>query len=350
MRQNKKIGVIIGGGTGKELSLNFGKICSVFDRMVEDSVDIIYYDKHIFRTFWELSSLSDDAVNEVTESDFKNLIEAYSFFKKQDCKVVFRTAINAASLYLARNYVKAAKVIPIGINDKKLILVRDMMQGYYSSGGFSSNKSEITAETIFTKSDFDLLIDFINNFPEKKILKNSEIWFLYKHHLFGNLIQNWIKEGIAESKVYQPDTGIDKLFSYLKNPENDLMIVTGNEIGDVLHEMIILHLGIGSKYTSSTKNHFLSNEYEGMVEYQTVHGSVDDLVGTGKLNPFSMINAAASIYSNEFECSDIEVLTKKIISEMVDCSLCTPDMGGDLTTDNVIFEFMKRFTHETSYA
>lgn len=339
--EKKKIGLITGGGTGSELGKYFKLVCNAIAEANDLRIDIIEY-PHVFKTYYDVRNLNRDEVGQIVKEDCNKLQKAYRQFHNDGCNVIFRTALNAETLYLARRQMRGIKIVPIQVGAHKITFVRDLMQGFYTQDYYNVSANEINFTGSFSVDKFNTIINYLKGNLIKFPTGEIPLWFLYKHHLFGNTIESWIKNQLPDAEVYQPDTGIDKLFHYLKKPVNDLLLVAGNEIGDILHEAIILHLGLGNKNTSYTRNIFLDKDLHGLAEYQTVHGSVDDLVGTGKLNPTAMLRVVGSMFGHHLNIPECERLVEQIIGDLKESRILTPDAGGNNTTEEVINKFISR--------
>ena len=68
------------------------------------------------------------------------------------------------------------------------------------------------------------------------------------------------------------------------------------------------------------------------MEYQTVHGSADDLTVKGIVNPTATLKAAAAILEHHGLCKGIEFAMSRAIKSMAQQKFCTPDQGGTATT------------------
>jgi isocitrate/isopropylmalate dehydrogenase len=118
-----------------------------------------------------------------------------------------------------------------------------------------------------------------------------------------------------------------------------------------MHAELIERFGLGHQEERCTSNVYLHKDVEGFVEYQTVHGSADDIAGRGLVNPTSTLRAAAQV----FEAVRLEYLSSPasggndgistapgIVAAMEVAlvtaarhGIATPDAGGSAKTVDV---------------
>ncbi len=329
-----KIGLIVGGGTGHELS----DVFKIFIRRISDefdlSLEIIEY-RESPRTYGGIHEMASEQIKSIVKQDIANLERFYTKFYEQGGKVIFRTAINAESLYQIRKDFKAIKTIPLYCADKQMLMVRDEFQGFYTNDTYSLSDNNIQFTGSFSYKKFKTLLTYSVHEADQFLGDNYDVWVLYKHHLFSNLIEKWVKEIVPSAEVYQPDTGIHNIYKYLDNPHKNLLLVTGNEIGDIIHEPIIFKLGLGTKNTLYTRNEYIGKQLKGLTEYQTIHGSSDDLEGKNIVNPFATIRAAAAILEDTFNVNKLKGIIDQAIANARAEQFLTQDMEGQHSTTEV---------------
>ena len=88
----------------------------------------------------------------------------------------------------------------------------------------------------------------------------------------------------------------------------------------------------GVQETSYSENVYLAPAKSQLVEYQTVHGSADDLTGQGIVNQSATLKAAATILDRHGRCKGIESAMDHTIEILAQHRICTPDRGGTTTT------------------
>ena len=163
----------------------------------------------------------------------------------------------------------------------------------------------------------------------------------YKHHLFLNILERWAKDILPSIKIYQPNHATELIFEYIKKEKGKrLLIIMGNEVGDILHEVFIYMLNMGTRKTLSSREVCLHPELRNLEIYQTVHGSVDDLAGKDRVNPLATIRAAAAVVARIISNNNIFDVVEKAIKEMIEKHLITPDMGGKHKPTEVVENFL----------
>jgi tartrate dehydrogenase/decarboxylase / D-malate dehydrogenase len=329
------VGLIVGGGTGQEIAQVFRKtltgLCDLLDLRVE-----IKECPHRARTYWEVHEWSIDHIQSVVREDVDTLMQFLNGFYGSGGRVVFRTAINAESLYQIRRIGKAVKTMLIPLGRFKILMVRDEICGFYSNDHYSVGPYRVDFSGSVSRDDLHSVLGLAAEEGRKRLGADFKTWVLYKHHLFANVMERWVKEKEPGARISQPDTGIHLLFGYLRNPETDLLLVTGNEIGDMLHEFLILHLGIGTKDLLYSRNMYLTPPLHGLIEYQTIHGSADDIAGRSCVNPLATMRAAGGIIEEEFGLSGFSSVMEQAARDALEAGFVTPDMGGAKSTAEVV--------------
>lgn len=336
--EKHKIGIIVGGGSGKiltEVFINFLKqaeeifnldfkfyvnsICPTKIKNTNGKLKFRLPEELDYPQFSTSSSHNDNSEEEVTE-----LIELLNAWDKEGIKYIFRTSINADILYKLREKVEGIKIIESNFNNNKLIIVRDEIQGFYANDFWTHTTDKIEAKLHFSKENFKKLIYFSERIA-KEIFNDSkpEILAIYKHHLFNGYIEKWInqyaKEKNLKIKTLQPDTGSSKIINSIISEQNkNYLIIAGNEYGDVIHEDILNIEGkLKYKIALFTKNYYLN--YSNYEVIQTVHGSADDK--NGQVLPIATIRIAAYILSQIIKnpkistkiINDVDKLSKQIL-------------------------------------
>ncbi len=279
----KKIGIIEGKGTGSEL-------IDVFKTVIHSFTNIEYIElNEQINTYWSNKNLDGNIIKKQSLKDANKLADFLQRHKDELC-CVFRTAINAETLYYLRTRFDAIKLI--NIEKENIVIVRDESQGFYSIDNYDFDQGKISFASSLSLEKFQRIIKSSCALADKRFYREKyKIWVIYKYHLFSNIIDSWIKSINPNIEIFQPDTGIVNLQSFLEQPaKTNLLVITSNEVGDVLYEFLLYMLHLGSKETSYTTNYYtkLSN----IPIYQTVHGSADDISGKDSINPTAVLKIA----------------------------------------------------------
>jgi nicotinamidase-related amidase len=115
----------------------------------------------------------------------------------------------------------------------------------------------------------------------------------------------------------------------------NLLIVGGNEWGDIMHAELVARAGLGRQEQCCTRNVYLAPGVEGFVELQTVHGSADDIAGRGEVNPTATLRAAAAALE-EVGCAGAAAAVEHALAEVAGRGLATPDAGGRASTRELV--------------
>lgn len=347
------IGIIEGGGTGPELVEVFKKvITTIYKRETGKDVKFLSF-KELFgynpKTFWELKkdyyTKPYSFIRKICERDVKNILKFDDILLSQKGLGLFRTAINAETLYYLRKKAKTIKVVPLKIKkeDKEIdvLFIRDQIQGYYTTEKIKTKKRRLEITSIFSEDLFEIILNFVKQKAKELSFENSIILFLYKFHLMGIELQKMIDSAMKKSKlknkylVMQPDSGIHFLLQdiWTKNLDK-VIVICGNEIGDTLLETLIHYYGLGTKETFFTSNFVL--EKKGLEALQTMHGSADDIAGKGIVNPIATLKLSAYALEKWLKIPGAIEKMEKIISKAIKTKNITPDMGGDKKTMEVV--------------
>ena len=333
-----KVGIIIGTGTGREIADIFINSVDHISRLYKKKI-VIEECKHIFSTYHNSKKYSLNKIAKIVQKDINTLNEFYKKFYKTGGRAIFRTAINAETLYKFREIGKAVKTITFPFKKNKLLLIRDEMQGFYTNDEYYLRGDELTFLGKFSKVNFETIFDFSLNEAKSELNSNFDVWFVYKYHLFANLLEAWSIDILDRIKVYQPNHATDELYKRFKTSgENkDLLLIAGNEFGDIIHEILIFKFKIGTRFTIHSRNVYLHPESYNLVEYQTVHGSADDIAGKGIVNPFATLAAAGNYIEEQLKIPSFGQKMSNAIKRAIDNQVYTHDMGGGKKSSEVVY-------------
>ncbi|MEM4358365.1 MAG: isocitrate/isopropylmalate family dehydrogenase [Candidatus Pacearchaeota archaeon] len=311
-----KIGIVVGSGTGRELSDIFKKVILSI-KPASQKIEFIEC-KHLFNTYASIKDLTGDKIKSITEKELNILKSFYRDFYKKGGRVIFRTAINAETLYLLRKWGKCIKLFTIPFDNCEILFCRDQTQGFYSNDNYSIKKNKIQFCASFSKTDLREVINFSIQEAGKIFGEDFEILVVYKHHLFSNIIENWIKdilpkERLSKVKICQPNHMVQILFELDKGKKKNILLIAGNEIGDICHELFLYQFTDEKRGTSFSKNICLKKEIKGLIEYQTVHGSADEIAGKDIVNPIATLKIAGKIGEDILKIKNFYTLMENAI-------------------------------------
>jgi len=118
--------------------------------------------------------------------------------------------------------------------------------------------------------------------------------------------------------------------------EGKRLVIAGSEYADIMEIIFLKAFGQGPQETSYAENVYLHPELHGLSEYQTVHGSADDLVGKNMVNPSATIRAAAAILERHGGCVGTEKAMDDTLRALLQQRAVTPDQGGLLSTSEFV--------------
>ena len=113
-------------------------------------------------------------------------------------------------------------------------------------------------------------------------------------------------------------------------------MIAGNEWADIMHVILLNMFGQGAQEARCTENIYLHPELHGLSEFQTVHGSADDIAGKGTINPSATLRAAAAILERYGGCTGLEKDMDHALEVLQQTDKGTRDQGGSMSTMEVV--------------
>lgn len=335
VNETVKIGIIVGAGTGGQLANIFkdflsrlvakytDKSVEFLDDLDENEHPFVY---HSYQSLVTATGNDTSQFNKISRSEVARLVNLTKKWHKSGVKTIFRTSINAEALYLFRQKVKAVKIFGLEtVSGSRILFVRDQTEGFYANTVFNLSKdlNEIYFSGKFTKEHQQRVMRYAIN--EANIFMQEqpfEKWAIYKYHLFGNILEKWLLEVDNAIIANQPDNGLTELNSILskerraESTKRNILLVCSNEVGDIVYETILGILNIEVKLELYSRNLYMSRFFRGgMLEYQTVHGSADDIAGTENVLPNATLRIAADIAEKDFGIGGAKDLLEYAIGE-----------------------------------
>ncbi|RBM22158.1 isocitrate/isopropylmalate family dehydrogenase [Streptomyces sp. PT12] len=340
------VGLAVGRGTGPELAAVFervvGEVAGAYGRAVDVVRSPMAYHSYV--------SLRGEGgierVRELTRADAEHYEHFCRSLAAAGVTALFRTAINAQSLYLVRQRLRAVKVDPIGAGDASMLLVRDQAQGFYT-GENDHAPGTVTRTQTFSHAVTDEIVALalrraLRQWPGREV---GRVVMAYKFHLLDGAFEAWVTE-IAQRRgvrieLCQPDTVNRDLVEH--GPAPRTVIVAGNEWGDIMHVVLLDRFGSERQESRCTENVHLDPDVAGLVEYQTVHGSADDLAGRDTVNPLATVRAAVAIAERHVGCPGAVDAAERALLTLRERGVGTRDAGGRHSTTAVVDAFLGAF-------
>jgi len=332
------VGLAVGRGTGPELADVFERVLGALTAGHPHGVTI-ERSPRLYHSYVSLRAERDIArIRELTAEDADHYERFCRTRAAQGTTAVFRTAINAQSLYLVRSRLRAVKVDPLGAGGTSLLLVRDQAQGFYT-GENRHTPGEVTRTMTFSRELTEAVVRYAlrrarQEWPDGRI---GRVVMAYKFHLLDGALDAWVS-ALADRlgvdiELFQPDTVNRNLITH-GLPDRTLLIA-GNEWADIMHVMLLDRFGSERQENRCTENVFLSPALAGLAEYQTVHGSADDLAGRDLVNPVATIRAAALVAERHAGRADAVGAVERALRTLHRQGIRTPDLGGRHSTTAV---------------
>ena len=175
-----KIGVIVGGGTGRELADVFVNTLDMIATLLGLDVDIRAC-QYEFSSYATLRGFPSQQIERTVREELRILESFYKCFYSLGGRVIFRTAINAETLYSFRRIGQAVKIIDIHLRGSRLLIVRDQTQGFYANSTYKIKNDKINFTGTLTKENFKRVITFALDKARKSLPQPFDIWVVYKH-------------------------------------------------------------------------------------------------------------------------------------------------------------------------
>lgn len=199
----RQIGLVTSGGTGPELARVFREATETFGPLQGEPAGIIEC-PHVFRSFTELHGLSAEECARIVECDLRELAGFYRSFYGGGGRYVFRTAVNAETLYAVRRELHAIKISHVSVNGRRVTFVRDQHQGFYACDSWQNCDGTVRFQGSFHKWKLRRIYEYAAGEAAAWTGPVPETWFVYKHHLFANNFVTWAAEICPRAAVLQP--------------------------------------------------------------------------------------------------------------------------------------------------
>ncbi len=296
------IGLVVGEGTGPELRQAFVGAVEALAAGAPAGVRLIEC-PHRFRTFSAALDQDLDAAGAIRIED-EDAHEFEAFLRRlhgAGCRALFRTAFNAAALYRVRERLRAVKIERLPHAAGELLLIRDQAQGFYSGTNDAAEEDDrIVRVCEFRRDTTHRVLDFARRTANEtwgETVEPARFVVVCKFHLLDNRFARWISEWSrtrdVDASVFQPDTANRHLLA--GQWHGRVVVVGSNEWGDIMHADLTARHGLGAHDDRFSRNVYLHADVDGLVEYQTVHGSADDIAGQDRVDPTATLRAAADL-------------------------------------------------------
>ena len=219
-----------------------------------------------------------------------------------------------------------------------LLILRENTEGLYSgSERLEEDGNRAVTERIITRAGSERIIR--KAFELAAQYNHETIHLIHKANVLRQTCGLFRSVGLEIAKSY-PDIELHEMLvdtcamELIRAPEQFEIIVTTNLFGDILSDeacMLVGGLGVAASGNIGTD----------AAVFEPVHGSAPTLAGTGKANPIATLNASAMMLAHlgeEQMATDLE----NAIAGCVTTGKVTPDLGGSLSTEEVINEILTR--------
>ncbi|GAQ03986.1 hypothetical protein ALT_1307 [Aspergillus lentulus] len=341
-----QVGLAVGNGTGPELAAVFERIIQSLTAPYNVTVTFLRSSR-IYNSYSSLLAINDtDAVTEETLADAAHYRQFCKEAVSCGVRAIFRTSISAQALYLVREQLQAIKVEHFVLSpNSSILLVRDQAQGFYSGANSVNTSKDAVSRTVhFSKAIFTRILSYALARANQLWGTTNSVTMVYKFHLFDGLFHTWATEwertfGVT-IRFVQGDTMNRDLLAFGVSGHN--LVISGNEYADIMQTILLDRFGLGAQESACAENVYLHPDVQGLSEYQTAHGSADDLVGRGVVNPTATIRAAAAVLEDQAGCAGVKRKVDGMLGDLGARGIGTPDQGGTATTERFVEAFLQR--------
>ncbi|MFD7885484.1 isocitrate/isopropylmalate family dehydrogenase [Streptomyces bauhiniae] len=336
------VGLAVGRGTGAEVAGVFERVLGHLAGAYGVPVRVERAER-VYHSYVSLRGEAPERIAALTEEDAAHYEGFCRGLAGRGVSAVFRTAINAQSLYLVRQRLRAVKVDglggPPGGVAPELLLVRDQAQGFYT-GENRHEPGRVVRTMEFSEAITGEVIDCA-------LARARQVWpgggaarvvMAYKFHLLDGALDDWVRRAAerhgVEIRLCQPDTVNRDLIAH--GLPSRTVVVAGNEWADIMHVVLLDRFGGERQESRFTENVHLLPEVAGLVEFQTVHGSADDLEGRDLVNPVATVRAAAAVAERHVGCAGAVAVVEGALAGLAARGVCTADVGGSASTGEVV--------------
>ena len=220
--------------------------------------------------------------------------------------------------------------------DIDMMIVRENTEGLYAGvGGFLKEGTEdevATQEMINTYKGVERVTRYAYEYAKKRedeqklTLCDKSNVLTYAHDLWQRVFE---EVGSDYSQVEMDHMLVDAItMKMVRNPEDFDTIVTCNMFGDIITDLgAEIQGGMGLAVSGNINP-------EGVSMFEPVHGSAPDIAGENIANPLAAVLAAGMMVKElgwEAEGEKVETAVQRSLQN----DQTTPDMGGQLSTDEV---------------
>jgi homoisocitrate dehydrogenase len=212
-----------------------------------------------------------------------------------------------------------------------MLIVRENTEGLYSGiERLEDDGNRAITERVITRKGSERIIRKAFDIAQQRERKIVHV--VHKANVLRQTCGLFRAVAFEIAKEY-PDINMQEMLvdtcamELVRAPEQFDVIVTTNLFGDILSDeacMFVGGLGVAASGNIGTN----------AAVFEPVHGSAPSLVGTGKANPIATLLAAAMMldYLNEKESAE---RLRKAVETCIANNESTPDLGGNLTTNQV---------------
>lgn len=221
-----------------------------------------------------------------------------------------------------------------------IILVRENTEDVYGCKEYERGYT-VVSERVISREGCERIVRFAFDYAGRH--NRKKITCIHKANVLrksDGMFREIFYDIARQHSIKTDDEYVDAAAMHLiTDPERYDVIVTLNLYGDILSDEIAGLIG-GLGFAPS------ANIGKGHALFAPVHGSAPDIAGKGIANPIAMILSGAMMLQHlgyDAQAQRVEAAVENILKK----GKCTPDCGGDLSTEGFTAELIKELAHTT---
>jgi len=222
---------------------------------------------------------------------------------------------------------KSYEGIPSRYKNIDLVIMREQSEDVYIASEYSMGDSAVALKVVSKKATKNLSNFCISFFKENK---RKKITIAHKANVLkqtDGLFLSTAKDVFSQkTEIVFNDKMIDALCAELiLDPEQFDMIVTSNQYGDILSDIVAAMAGgLGVSPGASYG--------EQVTIFEATHGAAPDIAGKNIANPTAILLSACLMLKKIGEKVKAEFCENAVASVLKDKKFLTPDLGGNAST------------------
>ena len=237
--------------------------------------------------------------------------------------------------------VRPARSLPVPSSRQNidLLIIRENTEGLYIRKEYWLDQNTAIAERRITRASCERVATIAAKYAQQRkglltIAHKSNVLTL-SDGLFLQVVRDAARNCAPDIQIREQL--IDALaHDLVTKPESYDVIVTPNMYGDIISDLtsaLVGGLGVAAS----------ANVGESCTIYEPVHGSAPDIVGKNLANPTATI-LSLGMMLEDLGHRDASNRLKVELNNTLAAGICTPDLGGEATTEIMLTSILEKLT------